>query len=357
MIKLKPLIFSLLILAVISVAGYWLFHREVGKSAIRSKVGEKLINAELLTNITDIVLRNITDNKTVNFQKDEEGIWILPDYYSLPVEFSKLEKLISSLHNADILRFVTRKQERIERLEFSKHQIVMKANEEKVWSMETGKRGQSGGLFVRFNDEAEAYLADLSSYFDSNVDNWPEKRMLPFQSKDVAALSIEFPNNESSFKVNRETAESEYTTEGLIENEKLKESEITSFISTITSARYSKIRELNDSDAIAARDNTRLIIFELFNGKKYSLHIGRRPSEKLNEVKGEISELSDNESENEEEPEMSEPGPVFIFFESSDPNDRLNEIMQTVSLSYSDYVFNQVPESREKFIESSPPSS
>ncbi len=354
--KIRTLIFSLLILAAVAAVGYWLSNRDTGKPEINSKVGKKLVYPELLANITEIVLQSITDDKTVHIKKDDKGTWILPDYYLLPVEFSKLDGFISSLHKADILRLVTRKKERIDRLEFSKHKIVLKANEETVWLMETGKRGQSGGLFVRFNDEAEAYLADLTSYFDSNVDNWPEKRMLLFQSSDVAALYFEFKNSDPGFIIKRETVESEFTAEGLTENEKLNESAITSFISTLTSARYTKVHELDDPDAIVAKDHTHSVNFELFNGKTYSLHVGRRPANILDEVESENSELSDNESENEEEPEEPEPGPVFIFFESSDPDDRLNSIMQRISLSYSNYVFNQVPESREKFIESPPPS-
>ena len=354
--KIKTLIFSLLILAAVAAVGYWLSNRDTGKTEISSKVGEKLVDPELLTDITKIVLQSIDDDKTVHIKKDEKGTWILPDYYLLPVEFSKLDNFISSLLKADILRFVTRKKDRMERLEFSKHKIVLKTNEETVWSMETGKRGQSGGLYVRFNDEADAYLADLTSYFDSNVDNWPEKRMLLFQSSDVAALYFEFSNSEPGFKIERETAESEFTAEGLMENEKLNESAITSFISTLSSARYTKVHELDDPDAIAAKEHTHSIKIELFNGKTYNLHVGRRPAEIADAVESDNSELSDNETEIEEEPEEQEPGPVFIFFESSDPNDRLNSIMQRVSLSYSNYVFNQVPESREKFIEATPPS-
>ena len=163
------------------------------------------IEAEYLTGITDIILENITDEKKVHIVKNDKGIWVLPGYYFLPVEFSKLDNFISSLLKADILRYVTSKKERIERLEFSKHKIILKVNEETVWSIETGKRGQSGGLFIQFNNEADVYLVDITSYFDSNVDNWPEKQMLPFKPSDVATLSIDFYNQEHGFKVKRET--------------------------------------------------------------------------------------------------------------------------------------------------------
>lgn len=356
--KLKPLIISFLILAVITAAGYWLNRRDNHKIDDESKVGENLIKAELLTNITEIILRNISDDKTVTLQKDEKGIWILPDFYSLPVEFSKLDNFINSLLEADILRLVTRKKERMDKLEFNNHQIVLKANAETVWTVITGKRGQSGGIFVRMNDEDEAYLANLSSYFDSNVDNWPEKKMLPFQSKDVASLSLEYPGRDSPLTLKRDTAEGEFSSADLLENESLDDSEITRFISTLSSSRYNKIYERDDPETIAARENTRIVSFELFNGTKYTLHIGRRLSEKLNEVESETIESNDTETDfesetgEEAEPEMTEPGPVFIFFEISDPNDRLNDIMQRVSLSYSDYVYNQITESRDKFVKS-----
>lgn len=354
--KIKTLSFSLLILVIIAVVGYWLSERDTGNHETGNIVGNKLIQPESLAKITKIVLQDIAGDKTVLFQKNENGVWILPDYHRLPVEFSKLEDFISSLLNANILRFVTNNKERMERLEFTKHHIVIKANEDTVWSMETGKSGQSGGLFVRFNEGEEAYLSDLTAYFDSNVDNWPEKRMLTFQPTDVAACFLEFPNGESSIKIIRESPESEFTAEGLNENEKLNEEEITRFINTITSARYTNVHELNDPDVMAARDNSRSIDFELFSGKKYNLLIGRRSAEVINAVESNSSDSNDNGLEDEEEPETSEPGPVFIFIENSDPKDQLNEIMQRISFSYSNYVYNQVPESLEKLIESVTPS-
>ena len=353
MMKIQTLILSILILSIIALVSYWLSKSDTNKTELNTKVGEKLLNAEYLTGITDIILENITDEKKVHIVKNDKGTWVLPGYYFLPVEFSKLDNFISSLLKADILRYVTSKKERIERLEFSKHKIILKVNEETVWSIETGKRGQSGGLFIQFNNEADVYLVDITSYFDSNVDNWPEKQMLPFKPSDVATLSIDFSNHEHGFKVKRETAESDFLSDGLAENEILDYSSITRFMSTLINARFTKVYELNNPDAITAKDHSHLITFELFNGKIYNLRVGRRPIEISTKSENEIHKMDNNESKDEEELEEPKPGPVFIFFECSDPKDNLNAIMKNVSLSYSNYVFTQIPESRDKFIESS----
>ena len=59
----------------------------------------------------------------------------------------------------------------------------------------------------------------------------------------------------------------------------------------------------------------------------------------------------EEEEKGDEDKEEPKPGPVFIFFKSSDPEDSLNRIMPEVALVYSDYTFNQLPDSREKLVE------
>ena len=48
---------------------------------------------------------------------------------------------------------------------------------------------------------------------------------------------------------------------------------------------------------------------------------------------------------------MTNPGPVYIFYECSDPDNRINKIMKLAAFSYSNYLYSQLPESQEDLIE------
>ena len=85
--KIQTLILSILILSIIALVSYWLSKSDTNKTELNTKVGEKLLNAEYLTGITDIILENITDEKKVHIVKNDKGTWVLPGYYFLHVEF------------------------------------------------------------------------------------------------------------------------------------------------------------------------------------------------------------------------------------------------------------------------------
>ena len=48
---------------------------------------------------------------------------------------------------------------------------------------------------------------------------------------------------------------------------------------------------------------------------------------------------------------MTEPGPVFFFYSTVNPQSRLNGLMERVSLTYSSYTFDQINKSIEKLVE------
>ncbi len=342
--KLKPLIITIFVIAVLAIVGWKLTRPAPRAKEEGSLAGEKLLQPEVLEKADEIVFQKPSEKETVVLKREKGGDWILPDYHGFRADFGKLKTLTGNLLDASIIRLVTRSTERMSRLELGTNIVTLKsADGNTLWDLEVGKSGSKSGLFVRLDEKEEAYLADLSFYLDTDLKNWPDKKMLTFEQKDVSRLRIEFSGEgELPLDVSRASPESPFEISGPVAGEGLKQNEVNSLLSTLVGVRFNEVRGLEDGDALKARDNSRQVVIGLFNGDSYTLTVGRRPAE--------IVEIAVEEGE-EEEKEEPKPGPVFIFFESSDAEDSLNRIMSEVTLVYSDYTFNQLPENRDKLVE------
>jgi hypothetical protein len=380
--NLKSISIGVAALAIIAVAGWWFSRPADPKQDPGDIEGGKLLDADLLAKTEQIVLFEPFSKDTVTLEKQTTGEWILPDYHQFEIDFSKVKTLSNSLLNANVLRFVTRNPERLKNLELGKKQITLKgAGGETLWALETGKRGSSGGTYVRIGDTEEAWLSDLSFYLDTSESNWPNKRMLNFQSGDVSALTIEFTGGDPPVVLTRETAESDFQAEGLAENEQLKTSEVTTFLNSLLNARFNNVHEPDEPDVAAARGHSRSVSLKLFNGDGYSVAFGRKPAELIEKepVTDEAEEADDDvpsladadtlpesadilasqddqiaedeETDATEEPKMTEPGPVFFFYQSINPSHKLNALAESVALEFSSYVYDQFPDSRGKLVE------
>ncbi len=346
--KLKPLIIAILVIAVLAVVGWKLTRPAQRVIDPDSLAGEKLLSPDILEKAEEIVFEKPSENEKVTLIKEKGGDWALPDYYGLRVDFSKLKTLTGNLLDASITRLVTRNPERMERLELGTNRVTLKSADGKsLWDLETGKRGSNSGLFIQLDGREEAYLADLSLYLDTDSKNWADKKLLTFEQKDVSRLRLEFPDKEElPLEISRTGPDAPFDLSGPVEGETLKQNEVKSLISTLLSARFNDVRSPGEEDAVGARQNSRQVVLELFNGDVYTLSIGRRLPEP---VVAEVEVVA--EGEEEAETEEPKPGPVFIFFEISDPENYLNRVMSEAALVYSDYTYNQIPDSRLKLVE------
>ena len=366
--KLKHILICVLVLGLLALAGWWLTKPK--EKASGGLVGEKLVSPDIIEATTEIIISDPSSGEAVLLNKAHDNTWILPEYHNFPADFSKLESLTRSLLDATVLRAATKNPSRIERLELGENRVEFKsAASESLWVLETGKRGPSGGTFVKLNEGEEAYLADLSLYLDTNHENWPQKKLLSFKSEEVENIRLSgIESRESTLEIYRESAESPFTASELEESKKINDTEVKNLLRTLINARFSKVLDKEDPDALAALDHSREIELFLFNGESYSLSFGRRPAQPVEKEEEESEEegtevgsedvtqpeeAGDDETtdDSEEEPEMTDSGPVFIFFSTIDPENRLNGIMQEVALTYADYTFTQLNDAIEKLVE------
>ena len=355
--KLKPLFIAVGILAIVAAIGWWLTgKRAADKEVADSRAGQNLLAPEALSETRRIIISKDSGSESAVLQYDSEGKWKLPDYHGLRVDFSKLQSFTRNLLEARIRRLVSRNPDRLSRLDLGKSRIVFQSEAgETLWNLEVGKSGPYGGYFVRYKGEEAAYLADLSLYVDADNKNWADKKILSFDPQDITAIEIEFPDPESSMRFHRENAEDDFQSPDLPENQSTKNQEVKNLINSLVNARFSDATGPDEPDVVSARANARKLTLKLFQGDTYTLAIGRRPSEPIIEEEVEEEDEGEGEDDEEKQTEMTDPGPVYIFYECSDPDNRINHIMKRTALSYSDYLYSQLPETHDNLIETITP--
>lgn len=366
--KLKPILIAVLLLAVIALIAKWLQRPMLQPQ--EGRAGESLISHEIVEAARQIHLSKPSEDAMVTLSRSPDNTWILPGYHNFEVDFSKLESLIRSLLEAKVDRTVTKDPKRLERLKLGQNLLEFKSSDsESLLVIETGKRSPSGGTFVRFEGDDSVYLSDLSLYLDTNESNWPQTKLLSFTPTEVKRLRIGNVGDALEIhRIHRESADAPFTSNELNKDRKINDSEVKNLLRTLTNARFSKVTEKDDPDASTALAHAREFKLTLFNGSNYNLLIGRKPAEPIQQDP--IDEHADATApaealiagtdeppypedleETTKEPEVTDPGPLFIFYSTSDPANRLNKIMDRIALIYPNYIFKQINDALEKIVE------
>ncbi len=348
--KLKPLFTVIIVLAgVAAVASWWRSSSCCSiKSGETSLVGKKLLDPDLLQQATQFEFKKSEDTVPLILQKSEGDRWILPDHYGLPVDFSKLNGVTESLLDGSVERLVTSSPDRIQRLELGKSKIILKkADGQTLWELETGTSGSTGGTFIRLNQGKEAYLTSADIHLDTNKENWSSKKLLDFKVDDVSELTLAFEKKNKPFQVVRKEKSQDFSTDGLKENQKVKQAEVTRVLNHLINAQFTKVEKPDDIGVKAAKNNARTITIKLFNGNEYTLNIGKASKTAGKDTK--------NKKGKDETPKPEESKPVFVFYQSSDAKDVWNEVMKKAALSYPDTIYDQLPTSQDALIEAVPP--
>lgn len=374
--KTKPLFLTVCLLAIVALLAYWISgsdKTELNPAASRNP-GDRLLDPELFQEITEIRLAGDSDENWTVLRKEGDS-WILPDHFGLPVDFDKLTRLTNDLIDAKIERFVTAKSTSLERLNLGQASAGLFSGESETWSFEIGDNGQNGGRFVRINNEEAAYLTRGYLSIDSDQENWPVKRPLQLEEREIARVEIEIDGETLAFS--RTEASADFAGENLAENERAKAREISTLLRTLLNGRFTEALDPENPDAQAARENALPVTLEEFDGTRYTLKIGRRPgsgpSEKAaksttsasivvdqdgNIVSPEeiaAAEQEAQEQDSETEVEVVEPGPVFIFYQSESPEFIWSHLMEKVALKFGDHIFNRLPKSRTDLIDVADP--
>jgi len=384
--KLKTLIVCVVLLAVISAAVY-IARRPAPAHRQDARIGQPLLDRSVAEQAAKLKLSD--QGKTVILTRLSDGTWQDTSYYDLPADFSKLSTFVGNLTDAKIDRLVTSNPERISRLEFKDTKIeLLNAAGKALFSVTLGKNAETGGgRFIRFDDEQKAYLATLNAWMDTDAKSWAKAELLDVKPDDVAKVEVGFAGEGAStakqstahdLVFSRAKKDEAWTCDQTPAHEKVKAERITSTLSSLGSLRFTDTNDPADANVAAAKAHERVFKITTFEGKTYTIAVGRKPEEKKLKAPapttdgksgpaslGKMADLAkadvnkkDGEKKAEKplapEFETIPAGPVFAFITSSDTSAPINAMMQKRAFQVAEYVFTGLPQKRDELFEPAP---
>jgi hypothetical protein len=300
--KLKTLIVSVVILALLSGIAYWANRPETSVES-DARVSKTLVEASAVDKAAKIRISD--QGKTVVLERQTDGSWHDASYYDMPADFSKLSSLVGDLTSAKIQRLVTTNPARLSRLEFKDTKVdLLDASDRTILSLVLGKNADSGGRFLRFGDESKAYLAILTAYIDADPKNWADAQLLSVKPDDVAKIELSFdqgvtpptgigakPEEAASpdksgwvsvapVTLSRAKKGDAWTGGPTPPGQRVNAEKISSAITSIGALRFSDTTPLDDPQAAIAKAHARTFKLTTFDGKTYTILMGRKPEEK-----------------------------------------------------------------------------
>ncbi len=377
--RLKTLTVCVAILAVLSAVVY--IARRPGPPPSKDpRIGQPLVDRATVEKVAKLQISD--QGKAVTLTRQTDGSWRDTSYFDLPVDFSKLSGFIGNLTDAKIDRFVTASPDRLSRLEFKDTKIeLLDGSGKALWSVTLGKNAESGsGRFLEFDGEKKAYLASVNAWIDTEAKSWANAELLNLKPDDIAKVEIDFPATPASetepeatatpastVTVSRAKKEAPWTAEPTPANEKVSTDKVSSLLNNVGTIRFTDTNDLTDPNVATAKQHERTFKLTTFDGKTYTVAMGRKPEEKKLKpaapkppAKPAETKIGTNEPEKKSEPakpeyETTPAGPVFVFISTSDPSAPLNSLMQKRAFQIADYTFTSLPQKPADLFEAAPP--
>ncbi len=384
--KLKPLLAVVALLAALSAAVYFA-GRPAKPTGVDPRIGQTLLTAASIDQASTLTL---TENgRTVTLSKSPAGGWTVQDYHGFPADFTKLSRLVSDLVGAKVERLVSQNPERLKSFNLGDARITLKdASGKAVWSLDLGKNAEGGGRLVRYDGEAKAYLSRLSVFLDADAKNWADASLLSLKSDDVARVELSFAGA-APVVASRAKKEDPFAAADAPAGQQLSRAKIDSLLSTIGTLRFSETSELTEPNAVAAKANARTLTVKTFDGRSYTVAIGRKPEQKIVKAPepgkagatgpaalGSVADLAKpaapsagaaTSSAAPKPPESAGPaavagsttetvpaGPVYAFITASDAAATVNQLMAKRSFQVFESTFTTLPQTRADLFEPAP---
>ncbi len=356
--KLKNLILSVALLAVLSVVAY-LGNRPAPAPSDDPRVGKTLLDPDTAAKASALVVSD--QGKQVELVRQPDGSWRDPAYFDMPADFDKIARFVQDLDEAKVERFVTSSPERMARLEFKDASVSLKDSSGKqIWSVTLGKTPDNGnGRFVRFGDEPKAFLSGIHAWLDTDPKSWADTRLVAVKADEVAKVVVAFEDG-GSVEVSREKKDSPWTAKAPA-GRKLVGEKVNSLLATLTSLRFSDTTDPKDPTAAEAAKFMRTFTVTPFGGAPLEVSVGRKPEEKhlkvpVADARDLIAPPKDGAAKPDVKPvapemETTPAGPVFVVVKSADPKAPINALMARRAFKVDDYVFTGLSLKKDDFFE------
>ncbi len=377
--KLKTLLLVVAILAALSLAAYYL-QRPSAPVGADPRTNQPLLDSRILDKTARI--RIAEQGKTVVLARQPDGSWIVPAYYDLPADFSKLGHFIDDLSAAKVQRLATQNPGRLARLEFKDASVaLLDPAGHPLWTLTLGREAEGGGRFVRFDDEKKGYLASLNLFLDSTPKNWADTLLIDVKPDDIAGVEIAFADG-APVVATRAKKEDAWASENAPSGQRIKGERVTSLLSSFSSLRFQDTSDLSAPDVDAAHKRSRTVRLTTFDHKILTVELGRNPEEKIADAAkaaknapAAVASPAENapatgetaagnsspavavlpaEKPGEAKPETIPAGPVYAFITSSDAGAAINALMKKRAFQIYDWSFTGLPQKRDELFEPLP---
>lgn len=373
--KIKTLVVSIIVLAVLAVGAYVL-QRPSPPPPADARLNQAMVDRAAIEKAAKIRISDA--GKTLELTRQADGSWKVPSYFDMPADFSKLSGFVGSLTEAKLQRLVTSNAERIGRLEFKDTKVeLLDASDKVVFTVTLGKNPETGGgRFVRFGEEQKAFLASFSAWLDTEARNWANAELTNIKPDDVAKIEIPFAEG-GPITVSRTKKEDAWTADKTPAGQKVKADRIASLLSSVGTVRFTDSSATDDANAVAAKANQRSFKLTTFDGKTISVAMGRKPEEKKLKppaasadgktgpaALGSVADLAKKEEAKPGEKKDDKPlapefetipaGPVFAFVSHSDASAPVNSHMAKRAFQIAEYTFTGLPQKADELFEAAP---
>ncbi len=278
-------------------------------------------------------------------KNDADSNWIVKERHDMPVSYSKLSSQVTSVVDASVQRLVTTNPERIESLGFDSKESISFLDKDgnSIMSIDLGRQTDNGRQFFRYQGEEKAFLASSTFRIDDDADSWLAKKLVEVAQDDIRSIKATLENGET-IELNREDKDSDWTSETALEGKVVDDAAVDRAANRFSNMTFTKTAAKDDELVVAAKENSKSFLLGLADGKTLNFTIGQRPEVKVMkevEVEGDDGE---KKMEMQEEVE-TEAGPVYIFIESSEAEDHVNEYMAKAAFEVGSYQYTSLPES------------
>lgn len=351
--KLKSLVLVVVVLAALSGVVYWV-NRPAPPPEVDSRVGHALVDPGLIEQAAKL---KITDQgKTVELTRLPDATWRDDSYYGLPADFSKLSSFINDLSGAKLDRLVTTSPARVARLDFNGTKVeLLGAGGKDLWAVELGKNADQGGRFVKFPGETKAYLSGVNAWLDTDAKSWADSTLLNVKSDDVAKIEVPLDDGKT-VTLSRAKKEDAWTASPLPAGKTLKADKAGTILSSLSSLHFSDSSELADPNVAAAKAHLKTYRLTTFDGKTYTVALGRKPEEK--KLKPATAKMDVSFKDKDKEPKPEKPptpeydtvpaGPVYAWVTPSTP------ALDKRAFQVDEYTFTSLPAKSDDLFDAAP---
>lgn len=349
--KLRPLLLSLAVLVPVAGAVWWLQRPAPAADSADARLGQRVIDPALVADAARV--RIVSGGQTLELVRNDKDRWTLAGEPVLPADSAKLSRLVADLVEPKVERFVTTNPERLATLDLDAASIVfLDGSGKTLLELDLGKNADTGGgRFIRYGDEAKAYLARLKATIDAEPASWRDTTLVAgVKAEDIASVSINFPDTPAPVVFTRSAKDAAWTSPAAPENRPVKPSALSGPLSNLSSLRFTEATPLADEKVAAARDHSREITLTTFSGRTVKIAFLRAP-EPPPAPKPEVKE---GETPPPEPP--AAPRPVYVEVTDSQPDAVLAEAAKTHVFEIADWIYTSLPAKADDIFEPAPPT-